>query len=176
MRTEVGPRFRGWQTGCMRVYVPATPADLRSLADQVPDGTSPRIDASARRVHLVTGRLREVLPGEDLEGLEYAAQLAAADASLELLDRHPEGPSLRVVLTVELPDAAVRVLDDDPYPSAGLVGPGTPAALVVCAHVDEPESAARVRDALAGGEEELERLDELDLLWYDGTELAHVPL
>ncbi len=143
----------------MRIYLPATPAEL---AD--PTGLSPRV------VHAVTPALRAALPDEDEEGLEFAAQLLAADDSLDLLD--PARPR-RVVVAADVPDDAVAPLgDDDAVASAvRLVTPVTWED-VACAHVDEPGAAQDVTAALAGDEDAAERLVERDLLWYDVTELA----
>src|SRR5674476_1255397 len=58
-----------------RIYLPSTLLELDSR-----HGLAPRL------VHAVTPALRAALPDEDEEGLEYAAQLLAADDSLELLE------------------------------------------------------------------------------------------
>lgn len=70
----------------MRLYVPATLADLASYAaaGRVPAGTE-----------------RFVAP-DDSEEAEYAALMSAADASAQLL----AGPGRRVVVVAEIPDGA----------------------------------------------------------------------
>ena len=148
----------------MRIYLPATLDEL--------DLT----DLPARRGHAVTAALRSALPDEDDEGLEFAAQLAAADDSLEHLATHPDAPQLRLVVSVDVPDAAVEpVTDDEDVPSAiELVSPVAQAD-VICVHVDELGARADVEAALAGDEAAGERLDDADLLWYDATELAQIP-
>ena len=57
----------------MRIYIPATAADLSAP------------ESSARPAHAATAQLARALPEEDEEGLEMLASLCAADASLVLL-------------------------------------------------------------------------------------------
>ncbi len=160
-----GPGLTG-QTDPVRIYLPATLLDV----DTAP--TRPAI--AAGRAHAVTRALRELFPEEEDEGLEYAAQLAAADDSLELVGATADAPRLRVVLSADVDDAAVTALDDE-IPSAVRVTTPVPWSAVVCAHVDEPGAAADVAEALTGDEDAVERLDERDLLWYDATELSAIP-
>ena len=47
--------------------------------------------------------------------------------------------------------------------------------VVVCAHVDEPAASPDVERAVAGDAGAAERLDDVDLLWYDATELSAIP-
>lgn len=144
----------------MRIYLPAT-------LDELDAALRPR------RAHAVTAALRAELPDEDDEGLEYAAQLAAAADSLERIAAAPAAPRLRLVVSADVPDATVTVADAD-GPSAVDVGPVPPDA-IACVHVDEPEARADVERALAGDAESLERLEEADLLWYDVSELGAIP-
>jgi len=161
-----GPRLSG-QTDPVRIYLPATLLDVDAAT------TQPAI--SPRRAHAVTTALRELFPDEDDEGLEYAAQLAAADDSLELVGAADDAPRLRVVLSADVDAGTVTVLDDE-IPSAVQVSMPVPWSAVVCAHVDEPAAADDVARALGGGDEDaVERLDERDLLWYDATELGTIP-
>jgi hypothetical protein len=127
------------------------------------------------RAHAVTPALRELFPDEDDEGLEYAAQLAAADDSLERVGNAPEAPRLRVVLPADVDEAAVTVLDDDEVPSAVSLASPVPLPAVVCALVDEPSAADDVAAAVTGDDDAVERLDDRDLLWYDATELHTIP-
>jgi len=150
----------------VRIYLPAT-------LDEIAPGTT---GLEARRAHAVTGALRAALPDEDDEGLEYAAQLAAADDSLERLRRSPSAPRLRVVVSVDVPEAVVvAVSDPQASPSTVEMVSGVGLVDVVAVHVDEPETAADVAAALAGDPEAVERVEEADLLWYDVTELGHIP-
>ncbi len=150
----------------MRIYLPAS-------LDQLDPTAGP---LSARRAHAVTPALRALFPDEDDEGLEFAAQLAAADDSLEHLARHPDLPQLRLVVSVDVPDAAVLpVTDDEDVPSAVEVVQEVPQSEVICVHVDEPGAAPDVALAAGGDESAVDRLDERDLLWYDASELASIP-
>lgn len=158
------------QTGGVRLYIPATLADL----DQAGAVLAPR------RAHAVTPALREALPDEDEETWEFAAQLAAADDSLVRLAGEPGAPALRLVLAAEVePEAVGPVVtgesDEDAAPSA--VELLVPVAWdeLACAHVDEVDALADVRAALDGDDEAFERLAERDLLWYDATELGRIP-
>ncbi len=150
----------------MRIYLPVTLLDVDSA------GTSGTV--AATRAHAVTPALRELFPDEDDEGLEYAAQLAAADDSLELVGNAPDAPRLRVVLPADVDEAAVTPLDDE-VPSAVSLGSPVAWSAVVCALVDEPAAVDDVAAALTGDDEAAERLDERDLLWYDATELHTIP-
>jgi hypothetical protein len=150
----------------VRIYLPVTLLDVDSA------GTSGAVDVS--RAHAVTAALRELFPDEDDEGLEYAAQLAAADDSLELVGEAPAAPRLRAVLSADVEDAAVTTLDDE-VPSAVTLTSPVPWRAVVCALVDEPAAADDVAAALTGDEEAVDRLDDRDLLWYDATELDSIP-
>jgi hypothetical protein len=149
----------------VRIYLPATLDELDA------------IDLSARRGHAVTEALRAALPDEDDEGLEFAAQLMAADDSFDLLRSAPSAPRQRLVVSVDVPDARVAVVSDheDAAPSLVELTGDVPVAAIVCAHVDEPGASADVEAALAGDEAAGERLDDADLLWYDATELPQIP-
>ena len=153
----------------MRLYLPATPADLRS-------GLTPRW------AHAVTTALRAELPEEDDEGLEMVATLAAADESVTLLG---SGTALevagghvaprRVVIVADVPDSAVlvpEVLGEEQLPTAVEVVEPVDWSEVVAILVDEPEAEQDVRAAAGGDEEALERAAERDLLWFDVVELA----
>ncbi|MDT0164685.1 hypothetical protein Q9R32_03850 [Actinotalea sp. AC32] len=146
----------------MRIYLPATLAELDTST-----GLTPRV------VHAVTAGLRAALPDEDEEGLEYAAQLLAADDSLDLLERMPPGRRRRVVVAADVPDDLVEALDEpDHAPSAIRLVAGVGWGDVACAHVDEQAAESDVDATLAGDDDAAERLAERDLLWYDSTELA----
>jgi len=160
----------------VRLYLPATLDELDDLLrDRAPL-------AAPRRAHAVTTALVALLPEEDEEGVEFAAQLMAADDALVLLASRPDAPGLRLVVTVEVPDDAVGEavaddggdVDDEPATLVTLTAPVTRAE-VVCAHVDEPEARAEVARALDGDDAALDALAERDLLWYDATELDRIP-
>lgn len=150
----------------MRIYLPVTLVELQLDPDVV---LTPRV------VHAVTSALRSHWPDEDEEGWEYAAQAAAADASLVLLAGGAQAPALRVLVAADVDDAAVRELDDPEVPSAIELVQPVDLTRVVSVHVDEPAAAADVARAAAGDESAIERLDERDLLWYDVSEIADIP-
>jgi hypothetical protein len=166
----------------MRVYAPATTADLVVLAAS--GAWSPAADGYA-----VTPALRGWVvadgPADD-EELELAALSEAARASLRLLasPATPPGDARRVVLVLDLPAEAVAVDDegqDDPPGRVRLTGETVPLARVAAVHVDEPGAVRAVVAAAAAvmaadaedadAEAVVARLDDHDLLWYDPTEL-----
>jgi hypothetical protein len=154
------------QTGSVRIYLPATLDELESDV----------LTLGARRAHAVTPALRAVLPDEDEESLEFAAQMAAADDSLALLARRPDAPRLRLVVSVDVPDrAVVSVEDADALPSVVDLLDDLGREDIACVHVDEPGAQEDVRRAAEGDETAAEALDERDLLWYDATELGQIP-
>lgn len=140
----------------MRIYVPATAADLVD-----PEGLSPRVG------HGVTPALRAASPGESEEDLEVSAFLAAADASLALLT--PTDVPARVVVSADgdaAPPAEGGALTE-------VTAPAVPWSAVVSIHIDDPddgEAADLVRAAVGGEEEAVEAASDLDLLWYDVSE------
>lgn len=147
----------------MRIYLPATTADLAS-----PEGLLPRW------AHAVTPALRAALPEEDEEGWELAAMLAAADDSVDLLAADDSLPR-RLVVAADVEESAVRVPDrgeEDRAPSAVEVTRPVSWTDVVSLHVDEDAAAEDVAAAAVGDEAALDRAAERDLLWYDVTELA----
>lgn len=155
----------------MRIYVPAT---LHELQDE-------QFGAGGRTVHAVTDQLRELLnqdvaePYSD-EDLEYAAFLAAADTSLDLLAGAADSIPRRLVIAADVPDDAVGPA------RAGMPGANLPSAIelrhplseieMVSFHVDEDTEEARtlVSQAMGGDERARNQADELDLLWFDVTE------
>ena len=131
----------------MRVYLPATTTVLRSLVD---DGRLP----APQTVFAVTPRLRDFYAlsdaGADTEELEYAALLAAARASLRLLDLDPLAARRRVVLAADVPDAVVTPMDD-PHVDPGAARLAYEVRLqdVASAHIDDAEAEDDVRAAVA---------------------------
>ena len=106
-----------------RVYVPAT---LTSLARFTAEGG---IGPTPVHAHAVTAWLRAAWPEADQEEWEYAALMAAADASLALLTE--EDLPRRVVIVAEAAD-----LIEDPE-STGLTDRlGDPDAAVHAVHAD----------------------------------------
>lgn len=166
----------GGHTGPVRLYLPATLDELDHLLREGTPLPAPR------RAHAVTPALAALLPDEDEEGVEFAAQLMAADDALVLLASRPDAPGLRLVVTVEVADDAVREgapeegagVDDE---AASLVTLAAAVSLdeVVCAHVDEPAARDEVARALDGDDAALDAVAERDLLWYDVSELDRIP-
>ena len=164
----------------MRVYLPATTSVLRTLVD---DGrlTGP-LTAFA-----VTPGLREFYAlsdaGADEEELEYAALLAAARASLRLVDVDPSAARRRVVLAADVPDAAVAEVED-PDADRGAVRISGDLALadVASAHVDGAEAEDDVRAAVnvvleadLGSEDAQFVVDQAEgheLAWYATQEIG----
>lgn len=146
----------------MRIYLPSTLAEL-----------DPRHGLAPRLVHAVTPALRAALPDEDEEGLEYAAQLLAADDSLDLLAGR-EAPRRRVVVAADVPEAVVESVDDAHAPSVVRLTTTVGWDDVASAHVDETAAEADVRAALDGDDDAAERLADRDLLWFDASELGRL--
>jgi hypothetical protein len=171
----------------MRLYVPATLDELAS-ATVTPERATWTVPA--RPAHGVTPALRGEVGEEDEELLEHEAYLAAARDSLLLIAASPEGPALRVVVTVEVSDDAVHGVhharDEGAISSQMCVHAEIPGVPILALHVDEPEAIDDVKALLAaaGGEsaeaDELlagvgQRIEERSLLWYAPEELAYIP-
>lgn len=148
----------------MRIYLPSTVSELGAQA-----GLTPRL------VHAVTPALRAALPEEDDEGLEYAAQLLAADDSLDRIEPGKTGLR-RVVVAADVPEAVVESLDADEADAPSLVRLTVTVGWddVACAHIDEAAAEKDVVAAVRGNEDAVDRLVERDLLWYDVTELGRL--
>ncbi|MBU4214617.1 MAG: hypothetical protein KJ792_08185 [Actinobacteria bacterium] len=150
----------------MRLYLPAT-------LDEV---VRPDDVLTPRSAHAVTPALRAALPDEDDEGLEFVAQLAAADDSLALLADQPDAPRLRLVVALDVAESLTA-------PTSAVLGPPTLVQLLGPVSlgdadsllVDEPDALDDVVDALAGDAQAGDRLEERDLLWYDVSEIGRIP-
>ena len=164
----------------MRVYLPATTNVLRTLVDE--GRLTGPLTAFA-----VTPGLREFYAlsdaGADEEELEYAALLAAARASLRLVDVDPSAARRRVVLAAEVPDSAVAEIED-PDADRGAVRITGDVALaeVASAHVDGTEAEDDVRAAVnvvleadLGSEDAQFVVDQAEgheLAWYATQEIG----
>ena len=159
-----GKRREAGHTGPMRIYIPATAADL----------SAPEI--SARPAHAVTAQLARALPEEDEEGLEMSASLCAADASLVLLaEPSADGAAdRRIVIAADVDAEAVRELAIEPDVLPGTVELLRPVPWddVAALLVDEERAETDVRAARTGDEEAFERAADADLLWFDVSERA----
>jgi Family of unknown function (DUF6912) len=159
----------------VRVYVPATTSLLRVLIETSEFGTPP-VTAFA-----VTAGLREWYVDDDLEELEYAASLEAARASLRLLAVDPDAEPRRVVVSAELPEAAVTVRDDL---DRGVVRLASPVTMqqVASVHVDDSDAEPAVRSAAAvvdaadlgdaDAENAVDDTEGFELAWYATQELG----
>lgn len=163
----------------MRVYVPLT---LPALAEAYKTG---ELGAGALTAYAVTPALREWYLSDDLEELEYAALNRAALASLRLLVADPGAPRRRVVVAVDVPDAATRVDPDrglDPA-ALGEVHVAGPVALARAAavHADADDAAEDVTAAALalpsadGGDDDaqfvVDGADDHELLWFATQEI-----
>ncbi|RAX22627.1 MULTISPECIES: DUF6912 family protein [unclassified Actinomyces] len=146
----------------MRVYLPATAADLSA------DSISPRT------AHAATPALAAVFPEEDQEGLEVSASLCAADSSVMLL-AVPGAEALadrRVVIAADVEEEQVREVPagDDVLPGTVELTAPVEWDAVAALLVDEADAEPDVRAARTGDEAAFERAADADLLWYDVSE------
>ena len=130
----------------MRVYLPATTTVLRALVD---DGRLP----GPLTAFAVTPPLRRFYALSDAEAdteeLEYAALLAAARASLRLIDADPTAARRRVVVAADVPDTAVAARDEeDTDPGAVRVTTDVHIRDVASAHIDGADAEDDVRAAV----------------------------
>ncbi len=166
----------------MRIYLPATTSILRRLLD---DGRL----SGPHTAFAVTPRLRESYAlsdaAADVEELEYAALLAAARASLRLVDVDPTAARRRVVLAADVPDSGVEPLADaDTDAGAVRVTADVPLADVASAHIDGAEAEEDVRAAVAvvleadlGSDDAQFVVDQAEgheLAWYATQEIGAV--
>lgn len=164
----------------MRVYLPATTTVLRTLVEEG------RL-AGPHTAFAVTPRLRRFYAvsdeGADAEELEYAALLAAARASLRLLDVDPTAARRRVVVAADLPDPAVTEVEDpDVDPGTVRVDAELRTRDVASAHVDGADAESDVRAAAAvvleadlGSDDAQFTVDQAEgheLAWYATQEIG----
>ncbi len=162
----------------VRVYLPATTTVLRRLLDQG------RL-TGPHTVFAVTPELRSfyALSDTDDEELEYAALLAAARASLRMVDVDPGAARRRVVLAAEVPDGAVTPLDDpDTDRGAARAEGDVTMADIASAHLDTADAEDDVRRAVGmvleadlGSEDAQFVVDQAEgheLAWYASQELG----
>jgi len=117
----------------------------------------------------VTERLLDISSYDDPDELaEQARDAAALDSVVEA------GSHLRLVIVADFPRSDVTPVPDAHPAVVALVG-RVPADAIVCVFVDDIAALDDARQALAGGAEALERLEDHDLLWYAATELDQIP-
>ena len=163
----------------MRVYLPATTTVLQRLLDQG------RLEGP-HTVFTVTPQLRDFYElSDDGEELEYAALLAAARASLRLMDVDPTAARRRVVLATDVPDASVSPIEDDAA-DAGAARTTADIAMrdVASAHIDLADAEEDVRAAVnvvleadLGSEDAQFVVDQAEgheLAWYATQEIGPV--
>ncbi|MEV1288673.1 hypothetical protein [Micromonospora sp. NPDC049679] len=157
----------------IRVYVPATMPMLSTLR------TTGELTADS--ADAVTPALREWYAEGDEEELEYVAFTRAAQGALRLLRQDPAAPRRRVVVSADLPPAAVQRGDGELGSSAvRLVGP-VPVRAVAAIHVDSADAADDIAAAAAVIEEAgagdpdaqftVDGAEDHELEWYDVSEL-----
>jgi hypothetical protein len=164
----------------VRVYLPATITILRSLVEE--GRLTGPLTAFA-----VTPDLRRFYARSDaeadLEELEYAALLAAARASLRLLDLDPFAVRRRAVLSADVADAAVVPIDDPNADSGAVrISADVTTADVASAHIDDADAEDDVRAAVnvvleadLGSEDAQFVVDQAEgheLAWYATQEIG----
>jgi uncharacterized UPF0146 family protein len=161
----------------VRVYLPATLPLVGALLTKGEHGPAP-VTAFA-----LTPALREWYVEGDAEELEYAATMAAARASLRLLDLDPSAPRRRVVLAADVPDATVTPAPDLERAVVRLAT-AVPLDAVAAALVDDRSAEHDVRAAAEAilaadlGDENaqfvVDGAEDHDLLWYGAQELSRL--
>jgi uncharacterized protein DUF6912 len=161
----------------VRIYVPATLSMLAPFGD--------RLDLADSRgflaAHSVTPLLREWYAEGDEEELEYVAFTRAAQAALQLLRTDPAAPRRRVVISADVPDRGIEVVDVELGSSLVRVPSPLPFRAVAAIHVDgvdaEPEVSAAadvIEEAIAGDPDAqftVDGAEDHELEWYDVTEV-----
>jgi len=143
------------ETESMRVYIPATPADLASC---LTGAWEPRAGFA------VTERLLEVSSLDDSDLLDEQARDAAALSSVADL-----GSPRRVVIVADCDRAQVTPAPQR-HPAAVELSGKVARDELACAFVDEDDAAEDAAAAATGDAAALDRLYERDLLWYDAGE------
>ena len=164
----------------MRVYLPATTTVLRQF---LAEGRL----VGPHTVFAVTPELRSFYElsdsDADQEELEYAALLAAARASLRLVDVDPGAARRRVVLAADVTDGSVTPLGDpDTDRGAARTDADLTAADIASAHIDVAEAEEDVRKAVSvvleadlGSEDAQFVVDQAEgheLAWYATQEIG----
>jgi hypothetical protein len=166
----------------MRVYVPTT---MNALAQAHGTGT---LGPAPLRAYAVTPALREWYLSDDIEELEYAALVRAAQSSLRLLADDAEAPRRRVVVAVDVPDQAVALRNDDEHSDPAALGAVTlsePLAMAKAAAVHADADDAEVREDVTAavaavaaadtGDEDarfvVDGAEDHELLWFANQEI-----
>jgi len=164
----------------MRVYVPIT---LNVLAAAHAAG---ELGPAPLQAYAVTPALREWYVSDDIEELEYAALVRAAQSALRLLAADPTAPRRRAVVAVDVPDKKVLLDTGAEYQDQSLLGLVRLADPVVLAkaaavHVDADDAAEDVAAAAAAAEAAgrgdddarftVDGAEAHELLWYATQEI-----
>ncbi|MET9465784.1 hypothetical protein ABZY44_13450 [Streptomyces sp. NPDC006544] len=161
----------------MRVYVPLT---LPGLAEAHEAG---ELGPAPLRAYAVTPGLREWYVSDDMEELEYAALGRAAAASLRMLAEDDSAPRKRVVVAVDVDDAAATAAPGDEEAALGRVALAGTVRLAVAAavHMDaqdaleDVEAAVRAVPAAGRGDEDaqstVDGAEDHELLWFGVQEI-----
>ncbi|WP_328427257.1 DUF6912 family protein [Streptomyces sp. NBC_00443] len=166
----------------MRVYVPLT---LPGLAEAHKAG---ELEAESLVAYAVTPALREWYLSDDIEELEYAALNRAALASLRLLAADAGAARRRVVVAVDVPDAAAVADPDRGLDPAALgevrIAGGVALAKAAAVHVDSDDAetdVAAAAEALAaadGGDDDaqfvVDGAEDHELLWFATQEIPNL--
>ncbi|MFJ2947839.1 DUF6912 family protein [Streptomyces sp. NPDC087226] len=163
----------------MRVYVPLTLPGLAEASRTGVLGDGPFV------AYAVTPALREWYLSDDTEELEYAALSRAALASLRLLAADAGAPRRRVVVAVDVSDAAAssdpgRGLDPAALGEVRVAG-AVRLAKAAAVHVDAADAEADVAAAAGalaaadGGDDDarytVDGAEDHELLWYATQEI-----
>ncbi|HKA68857.1 MAG TPA: hypothetical protein VKG85_07015 [Actinomycetes bacterium] len=162
----------------MRVYVPTTLLGLAEIA------ASGKLGPEPYEAYTVTPALREWYVAGDLEELEYVAMAEAGRASLRMLTSEADAPRRRVVIALDVPDAAVTPLSsplDGGSHGAVRVAAAAPVTDIAAVHVDGDDAVADIAaavaavDAAAAGDDDAQFIvdgaEDHDLLWYASQEI-----
>lgn len=158
----------------IRVYLPATlpmVGKLRDAGELEPPRTA----------HAVTPNLREWYTDGDQEELEYVAFTRAAQDALGLLRADGAAPPRRVVLSADLPQRSVSLVDQRLGSSLVQVTAAVPLSCLAAIHIDDQQAMAEVAaavavvsKALAGDEDAsfvVDSVEDHDLAWFAPSEL-----
>jgi hypothetical protein len=167
----------------IRVYLPATLPLLAVLRDK---GELPPVGPDGEPVqgHAVTPTLREWYAEGDEEELEYVAFTRAAQSALRLLRHDPSAPRRRVVVSADVPAAALIREEVELGSSEVRLQRPVSVADVASIHLDGTDAAEAVgaaadvvEEALVGDPDAqftVDGAEDHELAWYAATELSEL--
>jgi hypothetical protein len=137
--------------------------------------------SGSMRAHMVTPLLREWYAEGDEDELEYAAFTRAAQDALRLLHADSAAPRRRVVVSADVPDRAVALLDGMLGSSLVRFTGELPYRAVAAIHIDgvdaeaDVTAAADVAERAADGDDDaqftVDGVEDHELEWYDPSEV-----